>query len=701
MSFLLMLLLQVAVILVVARGVGWLFRRVHQPQVVGEMAAGIMLGPSLLGWLAPGVSGFLFAPDRLAPLDTLSQVGLVLFMFMVGLEFDPRLLRGRRNAVATIGSASIVVPFLLGTSLALWLYPRLSDDSVSLTGFALFMGSAMSVTAFPVLARILTERNLLGTKVGALTIACAAVGDVTAWGILAVVIAIVNSSAAETPLALTLGGSLVFIGVLVTGVRRALGWLESFYHTRGRMTQDMMAVVLLLLLASAWTTEWLGIHALFGAFAMGAVMPKDPGFVHDLTDKLEDLTVVFLLPLFFAFTGLRTSIGLVSGGEMWMYFGLVLLVAVAGKFGGSTLAARATALPWREAGALGVLMNTRGLMELVILNIGLELGVISPALFTMMVLMALVTTAMTTPLLEWIYPARLIRESAIGGPETGVYTVLIPVSLSHNGPGLLRAARALVPAGRSARIYALYLDRVEDQSLTHMPPEHLPAEEPALQPLLAEAARVGVEVRSLTLSSYDVAKDIVEVARAKRADLVVLGWHKSVLKGPVLGGGVSDALRAVRCDIALLLERGKEPWKRVLIPQLGLRDAVAAEVARRVEAEGSADVTILRVLPPPDAPARSPQARSSREGLPAAVRLEVVEAADPTQALLGEAACGYDVVVVHVADAPGPAAFGALEERLVKDCATSLLLVRFPAERIAATPAGSSPDASPVTRAAS
>jgi hypothetical protein len=553
-----------------------------------------------------------------------------------------------------------------------------------------------------VLARILTERNLVGTKVGALTIACAAVGDVTAWAILAVVIAIVNSSAAETPLALTLAGSLAFIGVMVTGVRRALGWLESFYHTRGRLTQDMMAVVLLLLLVSAWTTEWLGIHALFGAFAFGAVMPKDPGFVHDLTDKLEDLTVVFLLPLFFAFTGLRTSIGLVSGTEMWLYFSLVLVVAVAGKFGGSTLAARATSLPWREAGALGVLMNTRGLMELVILTIGLELGVISPALFTMMVLMALVTTAMTTPLLEWIYPARLIRESAIGGPETGVYTVLVPVSLSQNGPGLLRAARALVPTGRSARIYALHLNRVEDQSLTRMPPEHLPAEEPTLQPLLAEAAQMGVEVRSLSLSSYDVAKDIVEVARAKRADLVVLGWHKSVLKGPVLGGGAGDALRAVRCDVALLLERGKEPWKRVLIPQLGARDAGAAEVARRVEGAGSAEVTILRVLPPSDAQARATQARSSPEELPATVRLEVVEAADPVSAVQREAAAGYDLVVVHVADAPGPAAFGALEERLVKDCATSLLLVRFPAERIAAPAAGSVAVASPtVTRAAS
>jgi hypothetical protein len=257
----------------------------------------------------------------------------------------------------------------------------------------------------------------------------------------------------------------------------------------------------------------------------------------------------------------------------------------------------------------------------------------------------------------------------------------------------------LVPSGRSARIYALYLDRVEEQSLTRMPPEHLPAQEPALQPLLAEAARLGVEVRSLSLSSYDVMKDTVEVAQAKRADLVVLGWHKSVAKGPLPGGGESEALRAVRCDVALLLERGgKDPWKRILIPQLGPRDAGAVEVARRVEAEGSAEVTVLRVVPPQDA--RSPQTRAGRAGLPAAVHLEVVEAADPTPAVLREAAAGYDLVVVHAADAPGPAAFGTLEERLVKEAATSLLLVRFPAERINAL-AGGSADAGAVTRAAS
>jgi len=437
MHFLLTLILQIAVILLVARAVGWIFRKIRQPQVVGEMAAGILLGPSLLGWIAPELSLALFPPESLGYLNTLSQIGLLFFMFLVGLEFDPKLLRGRGHAAVVTSHVSIIAPFFLGAALALYLYPRLSDDSVSFTGFALFMGAAMSITAFPVLARILTERNLLHTKVGAVTIACAAVDDVTAWTILAVMVAIVRASAVETPLWLTLVGTAVYMVLMILVVRRALGWLESFYHSRGRLTQDMVGGVLLLLLASAWTTEWLGIHALFGAFALGAVMPKERSFVHDLSGKLEDVTVVFLLPLFFAFTGLRTSIGLISGGEMWIYTGLILLVAVAGKFGGSAIAARVTGLSWRESGALGILMNTRGLMELVILTIGLELGVISPALFTMMVIMALVTTFMTTPLLEWIYPARMIEEaSAEDEVEERDYTILLPISLPRSGrPG--------------------------------------------------------------------------------------------------------------------------------------------------------------------------------------------------------------------------------------------------------------------------
>lgn len=405
MPNLLLLLVQVAVVVMAARGVGLLFRRIHQPQVMGEMVAGILLGPSFLGWAWPALSAQLFAPASLGFLSSISQVGLLVFMFLVGLELNPRLLRGRGHTAVVTSHVSITVPFFLGALLAVFLYPRLSDSSVTFTGFALFMGAAMSVTAFPVLARILTERNLLGTRVGVVTLACAAVDDVTAWCILAGVVVLVRADGAGLPLWVTLAGSAAFVLLMIFVVRRGLAGLERRYERRGGVvSQDMLAGILVLVLASAWATEWLGIHALFGAFLAGAVMPKGEGFVAALTEKLEDFTVVLFLPLFFAFTGLRTSIGLVSGAEMWGYCALIIGVAVAGKFGGSAVAARLTGMPWRESAALGVLMNTRGLMELVILNVGLDIGVISPALFTMMVLMALVTTFMTTPLLVWIYP---------------------------------------------------------------------------------------------------------------------------------------------------------------------------------------------------------------------------------------------------------------------------------------------------------
>lgn len=414
MPNLLLLLVQVGVIVIAARGVGLLFRRIHQPQVMGEMVAGILLGPSFLGWAMPDVSAWLFAPGSLGFLSSISQVGLLVFMFLVGLELNPGLLRGRGHTAVVTSHVSITIPFFLGALLAVFLYPRLSDSGVAFTGFALFMGAAMSVTAFPVLARILTERDLLGTRVGAVTLACAAVDDVTAWCILAGVVVLVRADGAGLPLWVTVAGSAAFVGLMIVVARRFLAGLQRKYDRLGGVvSQDMLALVLLVALASAWATEWLGIHALFGAFLAGAVMPKGEGFVAALAEKLEDFTVVLFLPLFFAFTGLRTSIGLVSGAEMWGYCALIVAVAVAGKFGGSTMAARLTGMPLRESAALGVLMNTRGLMELVILNVGLEIGVISPALFTMMVLMALVTTFMTTPLLVWIYPQAARQRVAV------------------------------------------------------------------------------------------------------------------------------------------------------------------------------------------------------------------------------------------------------------------------------------------------
>jgi Kef-type K+ transport system membrane component KefB len=400
------LVLQIAVILAVCRMVGGLFRLLHQPRVVGEMFAGILLGPSLLGWLAPHVSAYLFPPSSLGFLSALSQVGVVIFMFLVGLGINPGELKGQGHAAVLTSHVSITAPFVLASFLALYLYPKLSDDSVSFTNFALFMGAAMSITAFPVLARILTERNASGSRLGTLAIACAAVDDVTGWCILAYIVALIRAAKSPTPILMTLGGIVLFALIMIYGVRRQLRRFENIYRERGALNEGQMAIMLLLVLASALCTEALGIHLLFGAFLMGAIMPKEHRFVRYILDRFETITVTMLLPLFFASTGLRTNIGLLVGREMWLYCGLIILVATVGKLGGSMLASWLAGMQLKEAAGLGILMNTRGLMELVILNIGLDVKVISPALFSMMVLMALVTTFMTTPLLELVCPTR-------------------------------------------------------------------------------------------------------------------------------------------------------------------------------------------------------------------------------------------------------------------------------------------------------
>lgn len=415
------LLLQILVVCVLARALGWLFTKFHQPRVVGEIAAGILLGPSLLGWLAPSALAFVFPPAGLAALNLLSQVGLVMFMFQVGLELNLTELTSRGRAVVITSNVSILVPFLAGVGLAFFLHPRLSSPTVPVFNFALFMGTAMSITAFPVLARILAERNLLGSRVGSIAISCAAVDDITAWCLLAFLSVKVHAGS-QNHLWFTLAGLLAYVALMILVVRPLLARHRAF--RKETLSADALALVLLLAFLSAWVTEWLEIHALFGAFLAGVVIPKTEGLVRSVVSKLETVNLVLLLPLFFAFTGLRTSVRLLSEGGLWAYCVLIIIVAVAGKLLGCVISMRAAGINWREAFSVGVLMNTRGLVELVILNVGLDLGLISPTLFSMMVIMALVTTFMTTPLLDLLNrtraPAKLVGlVDSQGVPRTG------------------------------------------------------------------------------------------------------------------------------------------------------------------------------------------------------------------------------------------------------------------------------------------
>jgi len=394
------LLTQIIVILAMAGLFRRLFRRLGQPPVMGEMVAGIVMGPSVLGLIYPPAVEFLFPAPSMETLRLLSQIGVVLFMFIVGMELNLRQLREKGSAALMISHASIIVPFLLGTALSLFLYRDLAPAGTSFNAFALFIGVAMSITAFPVLARILEDRGLSQTQLGSIAITCAAIDDVTAWCILALVIALVKQAGIEIS-AITIVLTLIFAGLMIFLVRPQLGRAikepDSQLHRR-----RLIPVILAFVFVCALITETIGIHALFGAFVAGVVMPPSTEFRIFLKDKLEAFGSYALLPLFFAFAGLRTQIGLLTEWQDWVMCAVIILVAIAGKLGGSMLMGRWTGMSWSDAFSIGVLMNTRGLVELVVLNIGYDLGILSGRIFAMMVLMALVTTFMTGPLLSLV-----------------------------------------------------------------------------------------------------------------------------------------------------------------------------------------------------------------------------------------------------------------------------------------------------------
>jgi Kef-type K+ transport system membrane component KefB len=395
------LLMAMAAVIVVGRLLAPVFRAVGQPPVIGEVIAGIVLGPSLLGRLSPEAFRYILPTDVAPFLGIVAQLGVILYMFLVGLELNPDVVRQRVHAAVTTSLASIFLPFALGWILAVYLYPRFATSGVAFTHFALFVGVAMSITAFPVLARILTDRGMSRTELGALALSCAAVDDITAWCLLAFIVGVVQASGGGVVLVILM--TLAFIAFMFTVVRPIAVRVARQVEDRDP-PHATIAMVVVAVLAAALATEGIGVHAIFGAFLLGTVIPHDSRLARAIKGRFEDLVTILLLPAFFAFTGMRTQIDLVSGSE-WLVVVLIIGVATAGKFGGTLLGARVSGLSWRSAASLGILMNTRGLMELIVLNLGLDLGVISPKLYTMMVLMALATTIATTPMLQLTMPA--------------------------------------------------------------------------------------------------------------------------------------------------------------------------------------------------------------------------------------------------------------------------------------------------------
>jgi Kef-type K+ transport system membrane component KefB len=615
MNTVVLILIEVLVVIGGSRLVGWAFRSINQPLVIGEIVAGIALGPSLLGWLAPDLSAALFPATAIPFLNVLSQIGLVFFMFLIGLELDPKYLRGNLKTAVVTSGVSILVPFSLAGVLSLIIYPVISNASVSFTAFALFLGAAMSITAFPVLARIITENNLQNTRLGTLALTCAAVDDVTAWCLLALAIAVTrtNSMVAAIPIIIY---SVLYIGLMLTLGRWLLRMLSTYYDRTGKLSQLMLAGIYMAVVASALITEAIGIHLIFGAFLLGAAMPKNPGLVREIAQKTEDFVLIFLLPVFFAYSGLKTQVGLLNNPELWLLCAAILGVAIVGKYVGTYYAARSCNIDRQEASALGWLMNTRGLTELIVLNIGLELGVISPILFTMLVIMALVTTFMTSPLLEWTYPKKSIRRQSVPEPtqtfddsamaQSGIhstspvtptpigYRILVPVANPNTQKGLLQLATSIAQNERqSAIINPLSLIELEEDYLFQSTPfeanrlidrrvQQLNTLINTLEPIEDRSI-----FQPIVQIGYDVAQKTAVIAALDRSNLVLLGWHRPTFRNNRLGGRVAQILGNTPADVAVFIDADRDStnqsYQKLLVPYTATtHDDLAVEIALRM-----------------------------------------------------------------------------------------------------------------------
>ncbi|MBI3967110.1 MAG: cation:proton antiporter [Chloroflexi bacterium] len=594
---LLLLLLDLAIIIVAARTFGALARRMGQPGVIGEIVAGILLGPTVLGRLFPGLPAELFPKE--VPLRQLADLGLVFFMFLVGLELDPRLIRKEGRRALSISLSGVLAPFALGALIGIPLL-SLNNGGVFAEGvtqppsglaFSLFMGAAMCITAFPVLARILVERGLYKSPLGTSVLCAAAVDDVTAWILLAAVVGLTRTgSAVEALSAFIL--TAIFAAFMLTAGRRLLALLSKRYEATGHLTVDQVAAVVVGLLLSAYATEWIGIHSIFGAFIFGTIMPHESRMTHELTDKIEDFTVVVLLPVFFTVAGLRTNLFAINSPELVLWLLLIVGAAIGGKLAGCGLAAKLNGYSARDSFVVGTLMNTRGLTELVILTIGLSLGVLSDRTFAMMVIMALVTTFMAAPIINRIMSRReMVRVLAGGDVEPGVRRVLVALGNPDNADALVDAGIRLTGGQRPAELLLVRLIATprarEYRSGLRNEESQLDLSVDAMRRLERQVAAKGVTARSVSFLSDDVGQDLAHVAATQRCDVMVVGWHRASLERQVVRYLVHRIFELAPCDVVVFVDaqgRGIQP---------GDDRPVLAALVTQLDAEG-----VMRIAQP-------------------------------------------------------------------------------------------------------
>ena len=519
------LLLQIIVILITCRLFGWLFAKMQQPTGIGEIVAGIVLGPSVLGHLLPSVSAFLFPLDSLQNINMLSQFGLILFMFAIGMELNITEVRQKLKETILISHTSTIFPFFLGMVTAYFLYNKYAYESTPFLSFALFVSIALSITAFPVLARIIQEKGLTKTHLGTISLASAANGDITAWCLLAVVVAIAQAGSMLSAI-YNIGFSFIYLLLMFTVIRPFLRMIGHIYHNKEVVDKGLVAFMFLLLIVSSYLTEILGLHALFGAFVAGVVMPDNIKFRKIMTEKVEDVSLALFLPLFFVSTGLRTEIGLLNSPELWYMCGIFILVAIIGKFGGSLVAARFVGETWKDSLYIGALMNTRGLMELVVLTIGYDMKILTPPIFVMLVLMTLVTTFMTTPLISFIqfcyqvfgkYKSHKVEWQQ---PQPGVFKVLLSFGRASNGQVMLDVAHQMFAHTKDKlEITALHLTVGSDVNPLHTDN----FEEVSFGPILYGAQKLNIPLKTRYEVSNNAGQDICEIANKEGYDFLLVG----------------------------------------------------------------------------------------------------------------------------------------------------------------------------------
>jgi Kef-type K+ transport system membrane component KefB len=564
----------IAVVMLVARLFGTAAVYLKQPRVMGEVIAGITLGPTILGAVAPDVSTALFPSDIIPFIGVVAQLGLIFYMFLVGLEVDLSQLKGRLGQVAAISNVSVALPMMLGFAVALPIYELIGPDK-KFVAFALFMGVSMSITAFPVLARILVERRMLKRPVGALALACAAIDDVTAWFLIAIATA-VTVAGSGSDVAETIVLAIAFCLAMGFIARPLIARMSTAYDEAGRIPGFWIVVIFTGVLVSAYTTEEIGIALIFGAFTMGLIMPRHAGLTEDITGRVEDFTITLLLPLFFAFTGLKTNMGLLDRPDLWIMTGILLVVAMVGKLCGAALAARITGFGWRDSAVIGTLMNTRGLTELIVLNLALEKGVISDALFAMLVIMALVTTLMAGPLLRLLDPRNELGApveeelvEARAASQAEFPTVAVPeqsILVAPQGEKALEQLRALAePLARSEPPRELVVARLVRPPRGGWVRGALQTENQLLRQATAETSRVrrelmedGVAARAVAFVSTDPGEDLVRLSKTEEIALLLLDGRRPLLGESVPRGDVGEVLREAPCDVGVLVAKEDE-----------------------------------------------------------------------------------------------------------------------------------------------